>query len=125
MENSTNNRILVVEDEPVIGNVCKRILTGKGFAVDVVSDGNKAIDSIHDRRYNLCILDMRMPGMDGIQFYRYLSLNSHELCRKVIFTTGDVTSSQVSGFLNNTEKVFLEKPFTPRELVTAVETALN
>ena len=125
MEQVNNQRILVVEDEPVIGNVCQKILTRKGFAVDVVSDGNKAINNIHDRSYDLCILDMRMPGIDGIQLYKYLTDNSPELSQNVVFTTGDITSSQVLGFLNSTEKVCLEKPFTPRELVAAVEMALN
>lgn len=120
-----NQRILVVEDEPVIGNVCQKILTKRGFTVDVVSDGKDAIDNINDQRYDLYILDMRMPGIDGIQLYKYLADNSPELSRNVVFTTGDITSSQVSGFLNGTERVYLEKPFTPGELVTAVELALN
>jgi len=125
MESGTNQRILVVEDEPVIGNVCQKVLTRKGFSVDVVSDGNQAIDKIHDQRYDLCILDFRMPGIDGIQLYKYLAVNSPELSQNIIFTTGDTTSSLVSGFLNGSERVCLEKPFTPGELVAAVEMALN
>jgi len=125
MEPGTNQRILVVEDEPVIGSVCQKVLTRQGFAVDVVSDGNKAIDNINDRHYDLCILDLRMPGIDGIQLYKYLAANSPELSQSIVFTTGDVTSNQVSGLLNGSEKVYLEKPFTPKELVTAVEMAIN
>ena len=125
MKSKTNRRILVVEDEPVIGNVCSKVLSRKGYAVDVVTDGKMAIDNINDCRYDLCILDMRMPGIDGIQFYNYLSDNLPELSRNVVFTSGDISSNQVSGFLRGTEKVYLEKPFTPQELVTAVELALN
>lgn len=118
-------RILVVEDEPVIGSVCQKILTRHGFYVDVASDGKKAIDKIHDHHYDLCILDLRMPGIDGIQLYKYLAVNSPELCQSIVFTTGDITSSQTSRFLNSSEKVYLEKPFTPRELIAAVEMTLN
>lgn len=125
MKSTANQRILVVEDEPVIGSVCKKVLSRKGFAVDVVTDGKMAIDNIQDRSYDLCILDMRMPGIDGIQFYNYLSDNIPELSQNVVFTSGDISSSQVSGFLRGKEKVYLEKPFTPQELVTAVELALN
>ncbi len=125
MAAETNQRILVVEDEPVIGNVCKKVLARQGFTVDVVSNGEMAIDSIHDRRYDLCILDLRMPGIDGIQLYRYLAANSPKLSQSVIFTTGDTSSNQLSGFLNGSERVYLEKPFTPDELVAAVEMALN
>ena len=125
MRAEINQRILVVEDEPVIGSVCQKVLTRQGFAVDVVSDGKKAIDSIHDRRYDLCILDLRMPGIDGIQLYKYLAVNSPKLSQSIIFTTGDISNNQVSGFLNGSEKVYLEKPFTPDELVAAVEMAIN
>lgn len=125
MERCTNQRILVVEDEPVIGNVCRKILSRKGFIVDIASDGNKAIDNIHDRCYDLCILDMRMPGIDGIQLYKYLADNRPELSQNIVFTTGDITSSHVSGFFDSFEKIYLEKPFTPDELVAAVEMALN
>jgi len=125
MAAETNQRILVVEDEPVIGNVCKKVLTRQGFSVDVVSNGEMAIDSIQDRRYDLCILDLRMPGIDGIQLYRYLTANSPRLSQSIIFTTGDTSSNQISGFLNGSKRVYLEKPFTPDELVAAVEMALN
>jgi DNA-binding response OmpR family regulator len=121
----TNQRILVVEDEPVIGNVCQKVLTREGFAVDVVPNGKLAMDSIHNRQYDLCILDLRMPGIDGIQLYRYLASNSPKLSQSIIFTTGDTTSNQISGFLDGAERVYLEKPFTPDELVAAVEMALN
>lgn len=118
-------RILVVEDEPVIGHVCQRVLASQGFSVDVASDGKKAIDSLHDRYYDLCILDLRMPGIDGIQLYKYLTDNDHELSQSVIFTTGDITGSEAAKFLSSSGKVYLQKPFTPRELITAVELALN
>ena len=125
MERSLNQRILVVEDEPVIGNVCRKILSRKGFTVNIVSDGYKAIDNIDDHCYDLCILDMRMPGIDGIELYKYLADNRPELSQKIVFTTDDITSSRVSGFLNSSEKIYLEKPFTPGELVAAVEMAFN
>jgi DNA-binding response OmpR family regulator len=118
-------RILVVDDEPVISHVCQKVLVRQGFSVDVVGDGKKAIEKINDRRYNLCILDLRMPGINGFQLYQYLADNRPELSQNVIFTTGDTTSHQVSEFLNGSEKVCLEKPFTPAELIAAVEMALN
>ena len=120
-----NQRILIVEDEPVIGRVCQKVLTRQGFYVDVASDSKKAMDSIHDQCYDLYILDLRMPGIDGIQLYNYLADNKPELRQSVIFTTGDITSSQAASFLSSSEKLFLQKPFTPEELITAVETALN
>jgi DNA-binding response OmpR family regulator len=118
-------RILVIEDEPVIGHVCQKVLARQGFAVDVVTDGKKAMKSMRNRHYDLFILDLRLPGMDGIQLYKYLADNSPELSQNIIFTTGDIASNQISQFLNSFKKVYLEKPFTPQELVTAVKMALN
>lgn len=127
MKSKTNRlkRILVVDDEPVISHVCQKVLLGRGFSVDVAADGKKAIEKINARPYNLCILDLRMPNINGFQLYQYLADNCPDLSRNVIFTTGDTTSHQVSEFLNGSEKVYLEKPFTPAELMAAVEMALN
>lgn len=124
-QNVEKQRILVVEDEPVIGRVCQKVLAKQGFSVDVASDGKKAIDILHDRYYDLCILDLRMPGIDGIQLYKHLNDYNPELSQSVIFTTGDITSSQAAKFLSSSEQVYLQKPFTPRELIAAVELALN
>lgn len=122
---SKTKRILVVEDEPVISHICQKVLVKQGFSVDVAADGKKAIEKINDRSYNLCILDLRLPGINGFQLYQYLADTCPELSQNVIFTTGDITSHQVFEFLNRSEKVYLEKPFTPGELIAAVEMALN
>lgn len=122
---SKTKRILVVEDEPVISHICQKVLVKQGFSVDVATDGKKAIEKINDRSYNLCILDLRLPGINGFQLYQYLADTCPELSQNVIFTTGDITSHQVFEFLNRSEKVYLEKPFTPGELIAAVEMALN
>jgi len=122
---SKTKRILVVEDEPVISHICQKVLVKQGFSVDVATDGKKAIEKINNRSYNLCILDLRLPGINGFQLYQYLTDTCPELSQNVIFTTGDITSHQVFEFLNRSEKVYLEKPFTPGELIAAVEMALN
>jgi DNA-binding response OmpR family regulator len=118
-------RVLVVEDEAVIGRVCRKVLTGHGFAVDIVPNGVMAINNLNNRYYNLCILDLRIPGIDGIELYKYLHNNYRELSRNVVFTTGDLTVGQISGLLKRSGRVCLQKPFTPRELLLAVELAMN
>ncbi len=126
MEPQTNNRrILVVDDEPVITHVCQKVLARQGFYVTTFSDGKKAIESLDDQQYELCILDLHMPGIDGIQLYKYIVENMPKLSQSVIFITADITSFQVSRFLNGSEKVYLQKPFTAKDLITAVEMAFN
>ena len=118
-------RVLIVEDEPVIGRVCRKVLTKHGYIVDIVPNGVMAINNLNNRCYNLCILDLRMPGIDGFELYRYLHQNYRELSRKVVFTTGDITGSNVYKFFKKNERVCLQKPFTPQELLKAVELAMN
>lgn len=118
-------RVLIVEDEVVVGRVFRKVLTKRGYTVDIVPNGVMAINNLNNRRYNLCILDLRMPGIDGFELYQYLHKNYPELSRKVVFTTGDITGSQIHRFLNSSEMVCLEKPFTPQELIEAVEHAMN
>lgn len=118
-------RVLIVEDEVVIGRVCRKVLTKHGYTVDIVHNGVMAINNLNNRRYNLCILDLRVPGIDGFELYRYLYNNYRELSRKVVFTTGDISGSHVYKFLKKTERVCLQKPFTANELLKAVELAMN
>jgi CheY-like chemotaxis protein len=124
-QDTQRQRVLIVEDEGVIGRVFRKVLTKYGFIVDVVPNGIMAINNLNNRCYNLCILDLRMPGIDGFELYRYLHKNYRELSRKVVFTTGDITGSQIHKFLKRSERVCLQKPFTPKELIEAVEYAMN
>lgn len=117
-------RVLVVEDEAVIGRVCSKVLSDHGFTVDVVPDGQKVVDKLRKRRYyDVCVLDLRMPGVDGFRLYEYITNNYPRLSRSVVFMTGDFTNSHVSKFLNDSGRVCLLKPFTPQELLAAVKIA--
>ena len=124
-QDTQQQRVLIVEDEAVIGRVCCKVLTSHGFTVDIVINGVMAINNLNNQFYNLCILDLRMPGINGIELYKYLYDNYRDLSGKVVFTTGDITDSLVSRFLHNSERVCLQKPFTPKELLAAVELTLN
>lgn len=124
-QDNREQRVLVVEDEAVIGRVCCKVLTNHGFTVDVVPDGQKAINRLRKKCYDLCILDLRMPGINGIEVYKFLTDNYQKLSHSVVFTTGDIADSYVSRFLRKSERVCLKKPFTPQELLAAVELSMN
>jgi len=122
MKNSSAGlrRILVVEDEPAIGSVCQRVLTDEGFEVDIAVNGKVAQDMIREKRYDLCLLDIRTPTMNGKELYQWLKEKHPQLATGVIFTTGDVMGGDIQGFLEQATRPFLPKPFTPDELRTAV-----
>jgi len=118
-------KILVIEDEPIISRVCVKTLLNDGFEVDVADNGLVAMDMLDKRIYDLYISDIRTPKMNGIEFYRHLiSKNSH-LADSVLFTTGDVLSSDVREFLKDASTPCLPKPFTPEELRKAVRKVLK
>ena len=118
-------RILVVEDEPAICQVCLRTLTAEGFDVDVAANGVVAQDMLGKKEYDLCLVDIRTPVMNGKELYQYMKEGHPELANKVIFTTGDVLDSKLELFLSGANRLYLPKPFTPDELVAAVRQALE
>ena len=123
-DNTQRRRALVVEDEPVINRICRRMFMAEGFDVDIAMNGLIARKMVDDKSYDLYLLDIRTPGMDGIQLYQYLEQEHPELARRVIFTTGDVMSGYIVQFLEGTNRPFLPKPFTPDELKQVIRDAL-
>ncbi len=113
-------RILVVEDEPSISDVCRRVLTREGFEVDIAINGKTAQHMAKNNRYDLCLIDIKMPVMNGDEFYRWLQEEQPNLASRVVFTTGDVIGKGTDTFLEQSGKPFLPKPFTPDELRSLV-----
>lgn len=127
MQNSAGGakRILVVEDEPAISQVCHRILTGDGFEVDTAINGEVAQEMLGERDYTLVILDIKMPVMGGKEFYQFVKSQYSQLVDRVIFATGDVIDSTTRNFLEESGRPVLAKPFTPDELKTIVGETLR
>jgi CheY-like chemotaxis protein len=116
--------ILVVEDEPGIARICVRTLTAEGFQVDVAVNGLIALDMWRVKDYDLCISDIRTPEMNGIELYQQLVKERPEAASKFIFTTGDMLIGNIKIFLEETQRPYLPKPFTPKELKAIVKTVL-
>lgn len=114
-------RGLVVEDEPTIAKMCIRVLGAEGFEVDVAIDGKVAQDLLRKNTYDLCLIDIRTPGMSGIELYQQLEDECPKMKNRVIFTTGDVINENIRAFLDETGRPFLPKPFTPSELRSKIK----
>jgi len=127
MKNSSAEvkKILVVEDEPAITQVCLRALTGEGFEVDIAVNGEIAQDMLGGKDYDLCLIDIRTPVMNGMQLYQCIQERHPKLIDRVMFTTGDVMDGDTQSFLEQTGRPFLPKPFTPDELRTIVRETLR
>ena len=127
MESSSAHakRVLTVEDEPAICDLCRRVLTSEGFGVDIATNGRVAQDMIADKQYNVLLLDIKMAIMDGKELYQWLQEKHPQLASRVIFTTGSVTGKDTTTFIEQTGRPYLPKPFTPDELKTIITETLK
>jgi CheY-like chemotaxis protein len=123
--NSGGKTILVVEDEPVIAQVCLRTLSSEGFQVEIAVNGQVALDILDKKEYDLCLVDIRTPSMNGMELYEHLEQEHPVMAKRIVFSTGDVLSGNTKEFLEKTGRPYLPKPFTPDELRTIVKTALG
>ncbi len=117
-------RILVVEDEPVINELCLKVLS-REFAVDIAQDGGVAAQMLSRFQYDVIIADIRIPVADSKQLYNTVAREKPELLRRFIFTSGDSVSRNTSQFIEKSGQPFLAKPFTPGELLEKVKQTLS
>ncbi len=115
----------MVEDEPAIAEVCRRVLTEEGYETDVAVNGRVAQDMLEAREYDLCLIDIRTPAMNGEELFQWLKEKHPRIAKRVIFTTGDVMAGGTRGFLQQTARPFLPKPFTPAEIRTIIKKTLG
>jgi DNA-binding response OmpR family regulator len=121
----TKGKILAVEDEPGIREVYHRALADQGYGVDFAGNGVAAESMLMKQDYDLLLVDIKTPVMDGKQLYYYIKNRYPQLVNKIIFTTGDVMGNDTQDFLKQTGRPFLLKPFSPDELNALVKETLG
>lgn len=115
-------RILVVEDEDRIRQFLQRGLTFEGYRVDSASDGQEALDSARENPPDLVLLDIMLPGMDGIEVCRRLRAASEVPI--LMLTAKEAIEDRVSG-LDAGADDYLVKPFAFDELLARVRALLR
>jgi DNA-binding response OmpR family regulator len=105
--------------------MCQRILTREGFEVDIAVNGIVAQDMIKKRQYDICLIDVRTPEMNGTELYQWLQKKYPRVANQIIFTTGGVLDEKTMPFIKQSGRLFLPKPFTPDELTKIVRKALK
>jgi DNA-binding response OmpR family regulator len=115
-------RVLVVDDEPVVCQSVQRILSPRGFHVDLSLGGTEALKQMEYAAYDLVLLDLRMPDMNGMQVLQAIKERWPEV--KVIIITGYASIDSAVESIRNGAEEYLPKPFTPSELVAAAVEAV-
>jgi DNA-binding response OmpR family regulator len=124
-QGASAGRVLVVEDEPAVSQVCLRTLSREGFEVDIAANGVEAQEKLRAKHYDICLVDIITPVMDGKRLFRWIKEEKPELLTGVIFTTGDSINPDTRDFLEKVGKPLLPKPFTLDELKNIIRETLN
>jgi CheY-like chemotaxis protein len=109
-------RVLVVDDEPIVAEVIADIIASSGHDVATARSATEALHRLEQGRFDLLLVDLRMPGLDGRGFYREIERRHPDLARRLVFMTGDALSPETRELLAGTDVPVLAKPFTLAEL---------
>ncbi len=113
----SNLAVLMVDDEQeVLHSVCDSISSYVG-SIETSNDSIKAYGRIKERDYDLLLLDIRMPGMDGTELYDKVIKLKPTLADKVLFLSGDIEGEKTAKFLRECPCKYLPKPFSSKELL--------
>jgi CheY-like chemotaxis protein len=107
-------RLFVIDDEPSIRAAISRFLTRRGWEVEQAEDGRAALEILlhsEPNQYDVVMCDLRMPHLSGPELHRRLLDQRPDLIRRLIFSTGDVASSEAADFLKASARPVIEKPF--------------
>jgi PAS domain S-box-containing protein len=118
-------RILVVAYEQIIRDFVKRVLAGEGYEVETANNAADALKKIESKRYSLILVDIKMPGMDGVELYKRIQKIARSLARRVAFMTSDIMGADTEKFLSETKVAHIEKPFDAEQLSREVKRALT
>ena len=117
------DRILVADDDAVIREGLRRILTAEGYEVETVSNGRAALERLEQKRFRLLVTDLKMPGMSGLEVLQAIRNCQPEL--PVILITGYAAIDNAVEAMKSGATDYLSKPFANDELVSKVRHAIQ
>lgn len=115
-------KILVVDDDPAISEMLTIVLEAEGFEPIAVTDGNEAVPAFHEHEPELILLDLMLPGMNGVDICR--AIRSESAVPIVMLTAKTDTVDVVLGLESGADD-YITKPFKPKELVARIRARLR
>ncbi len=124
-ERVSRARILVVDDDTIVQEFLNELLTEEGHDVEIVGNGEDALERIDSEEYDVILLDIKLPGMSGIELYKYMQKAVKSLARRVVFITGDVMSKDTMSFLSRTKAPYITKPFDAEQMKKEIDRIIS
>jgi PAS domain S-box-containing protein len=118
-------KILVVDDEKAILTFLSRLLTEWGHSVETINNADTALEKLRAERYSLVLLDIKLPGMSGIELYHHIEEIAPALARRVMFITGDIMEGATRSFLEKTGAPYITKPLDIEVLKKTINSVLG
>lgn len=118
-------RVLVVEDDPDIAQLVAHYLEKSGFSVDLLANGRDALTSIATHAPDVLVLDLMLPGVDGLEICRVVRGNAATAAIPIIMLTARAEESDRIVGLEIGADDYLAKPFSPNELVARVRALIR
>jgi CheY-like chemotaxis protein len=114
-------RILAVDDNEVNLQIARELLRGQGFEVDVALDGQQALDLVREQAYDLVLMDMQMPVMDGLSATRAIRQMPEGLRLPIVAMTANAMEKDRQDCLEAGMNDFITKPMDPARLAAVVQ----
>jgi len=124
MSDQTRGRILVVDDEPTIAEIVSRYIERAGYETRIAADGHAALARASTWHPDLVVLDLMLPGIDGLEVMRLLRENGGPRVAVILLTAKGEQSDRIDGLRLGADD-YVVKPFSPVELVARVEAVLR
>ena len=118
-------KILVVDDETDILELIDFNLTKNGYRVRTVTSGEEALDLIKENDYDLIILDLMLPGVDGFDICKIIKADKHKSNIPIVMVTAKADEADKVAGLEIGADHYVTKPFSPRELLAIVKATLR
>jgi two-component system phosphate regulon response regulator PhoB len=118
-------RILVVDDEKDILELIDYNLSKNGYKVKTVPSGEEALELIKDNDYDLIILDLMLPGVDGFDLCKIIKADKHKANIPIVMVTAKAEEADKVAGLEIGADHYVTKPFSPRELLAIVKATLR
>lgn len=121
-----SKRLLLVEDDFFIRDLYKRQLESAGIAVDVAGTGQEGLDAIKKSQYDLVLLDIMLPGIDGVAVLREVKASEATKNTRIVLLTNMGQDDVIKdSFKIGAEGYLIKSTFTPKEVVREVQTFLD